>query len=246
MSRQRREVHEANMGRCTDLEQAWQNSHDLQISQFSIYLSWFSVYWLYWFGSQPICLCLSWEIEIDHIWLPMTSIWLLLTDSNFLTWLNPNLTPDNTPMTKSRLALTQTDFIVFTEAQLSAPPYWHLQQRVPSLIPLSQLHFPQKAKGLRPLLWKPSSLGVPLFPLSGELPLLPTVRILDPTKSTQTTNLALSTKLVENTSTQLSSFPRLLLPLTPPPTPLATPLTPTSENLSVSMTEMASLTWWTA
>lgn len=38
MSRQRREVHEANMGRCTDLEQAWQNSHDLQISQFSIYL----------------------------------------------------------------------------------------------------------------------------------------------------------------------------------------------------------------
>ena len=128
--------------------------------------------------------------------------------------------------------------------QLSAPPYWHLPQKVPSLIPSSQTCFPQRAKGLKPLLWKPSSLGVPLFPLPGELPLLPKVRVLDPMKSTQMMGPASSSGLVVNMLDNTSLYHRPLSPLSPPLTPPATPPTlVSSESLLATPTKTSTQTY---
>ena len=121
--------------------------------------------------------------------------------------------------------------------QLSAPPYWTLQQAVPSAIPLSQTHFLWKVKGSRPLLWRPSSPGTLRFPLPGELPLLPKVRVMDPTKSTQTMDLVSSSELVGNMHANTSLSHRHSSLLSPPLTP--TPATPPSSNSpSLPMTLM--------
>ena len=120
--------------------------------------------------------------------------------------------------------------------QLSAPPYWTLQQSVPSLTPLSQTCFPWRVRGSRPLLQKPSSPGALKFPLPGELPLLPKVKVLDPAKSTQMMGLALSLEPLGSTLNNISSSPRHSSPLSPPLTPtLATP--PSSDSLSLPVTQ---------
>ena len=120
---------------------------------------------------------------------------------------------------------------------LSAPPYWTLQQAVPSPIPSSQTHFPRRAKGLRPLLQRPSSPGTLKFPLPGELPLLPKVRVPDPKKNAQTTDLVSSSEPLGSMHTDTSSFPRHSSPLSPPLTPM--PVTPPlSDSLSSPVTLM--------
>ena len=125
--------------------------------------------------------------------------------------------------------------------QLSAPPYWTLQQAVPSLTPLSQTRFLRRAKGSRPLLRKPSSPGTLRFPLPGELPLLPKVRVLDPAKTTQTMGLASSSEPLGSTLDNTSSFPKHSSPLSPPPMP--TPATPpSSDSLSLPATPTRTLT----
>ena len=118
--------------------------------------------------------------------------------------------------------------------QLSAPPYWHLQQAVPSP-PSSQMCFPWRAKGSKPLLQKPSSPGALRFPLPGKLPLLPKVKVLDPTKSTQTMDLASSSGLVENMHIDTFSSPRPLFPSSLPLTPLATPLSSNLPSLPATL-----------
>ena len=116
--------------------------------------------------------------------------------------------------------------------QLSAPPYWTLQQAVPSPTPSSQTHFPQRVKGSRPLLRRPSSPGALKFPLPGELPLLPKEKVPDPVKTTQTMDPVLSLEPLGSMLGDTSLFPRHLSPLSPPPTP--TPATPPSSNLQSS------------
>ena len=125
--------------------------------------------------------------------------------------------------------------------QLSAPPYWTLQQAVPSPTPSSQMHFPWRVKGSRPLLQRPSSPGALKFPLPGELPLLPKVRIPDPAKTTQTMGLVSSLEPLESMLNNTSSFPKHLSPLSPPLTPMpATP--PLSDLLSSPVTPTKTLT----
>ena len=113
--------------------------------------------------------------------------------------------------------------------QLSAPPYWTLQQAVPSLTPSSQTRFPWRVKGSRPLLQKPSSPGALKFPLPGELPLPLKVKVPDPTKSTQTMGLVSSLEPLGNMLDDTSSFPKHSSPLSPPLMPM--PATPPSSNL---------------
>ena len=121
--------------------------------------------------------------------------------------------------------------------QLSAPPYWTLLQAVPSPTPSSQTRFPQRAKGLRPLLQRPSSPGTLRFPLPGILPLLPKVKVPDPMKNTQTTAPALSLEPLGSTLDAISSFPKHSSPLFPPLTPtLATPPSSDSQSLLVTPT----------
>ena len=119
--------------------------------------------------------------------------------------------------------------------QLSAPPFWTLQQAVPSPTPSSHTRFPWRVKGSRPLLQKPSSLGDLRFPPPGERPLLPPVRMPSPTKLTPMMALQSVAKSILGNSAATSSFPRLSSPppLTPPTlstNPWATP--PTSEPSS--------------
>ena len=114
--------------------------------------------------------------------------------------------------------------------QLSAPPYWSLQQAVPSPIPSSPPHFLQKAKGSKPLLQKPSSLGAPRFPLPGELPLLLKVRIPDPMKTTLGASLVASSEPVGNMHDNTSSFLRRSFLASPPLTPPAIPPSCDSPN----------------
>ena len=95
--------------------------------------------------------------------------------------------------------------------------------------PSSQMCFLQRVKGLKPLLWRPSSPGALQFPLPGELPLLPKVRVPDPMKSPQTTGPASSPELVGNMHADTSTSPRLLSLLSPPLTP--TPATPPLSDL---------------
>ena len=120
--------------------------------------------------------------------------------------------------------------------QLSAPPYWTLQQAVPSPTPSSQTRFLQRVKGSRPLLRRPSSPGTLKFPLPGELHLLPKVKVPDPAKTTQTMAPVLS---IEPLGSMLgdTSFPRHSSPLSPPPTPmLATLPSSNSQSLPVTLT----------
>ena len=121
--------------------------------------------------------------------------------------------------------------------QLSAPPYWTLQQAVPSPTPSSQTRFLRRAKGSRPLLWRPSSPGALKFPLPGELPLLPKVRIPDPTKSTQTTAPVLSSEPLGSMLDDTSLFPKHSSPLSPPLMPtLATPPSSDSQSSPTTLT----------
>ena len=121
--------------------------------------------------------------------------------------------------------------------QLSAPPYWTLQQAVPSPIPSSQTCFLWRAKGLKPLLWRPSSPGTLKFPLPGELPLLPKVRVPDPMKLTQMTNLASSSELAGNMCADTSLSHRHSSLLSPPLTPMpATPPLSNSPSSPVTLT----------
>ena len=121
--------------------------------------------------------------------------------------------------------------------QLSAPPYWTLQQAVPSPTPSSQTHFPQRVKGSRPLLRRPSSPGALKFPLPGTLPLLPKVRVPDPVKPTQMMAPVSSLEPLGSMLGDTFSFPRPLSPLSPPlmPTPVTPPLSD-SQSLPVTLT----------
>ena len=119
--------------------------------------------------------------------------------------------------------------------QLSAPPYWTLQQAVPSPIPSSQTCFPRRGKGSSPLLLKHSSPGALKFPPPGEHPLLPLVRTPSPAKLTPMMALQSVAESILGNSADTSSSPRPssplpLTPLTPSPTLWATP--PTSEPQS--------------
>ena len=123
--------------------------------------------------------------------------------------------------------------------QLSAPPYWTLQQAVPSPTPSSQMCFLWRAKGSSPLLQRPSSPGALRFPLPGILPLLPKVKVPDPAKTTQTMGLVSSLEPLGNMLDDTSSFPKHSSPLSPPLTPTpATPPSPDSLNSLVSLTRI--------
>ena len=119
--------------------------------------------------------------------------------------------------------------------QLSAPPYWTLQQAVPSPTPSSHTRFPRRVKGSRPLLQRPSSPGDLKFPPPGEHPLLPPVRMPSPMKLTPMMALqSVAESILGNSATtSLSprpSSPLPLSPLIPSPIPWATP--PTSKPSS--------------